>query len=317
MSFELILPFIEPIRHLIEDEEISEIMVNPYKPPAPQVFFERAGALHATDIEIEDEHLQTAIRMIARTLGQDVNESRPLLDARLPDGSRVAAAIPPASVGGSVVTIRKFPKRHFSAAELVARKMLSQDQLDVLVAAIGRRENILISGGTGSGKTTLLNALCAFIPSTERMVVIEDTSEISIAAPNMVRFEARRALNDTPAITIGELLRATLRHRPDRILLGEVRGSEAFDLLQALNSGHSGTLSTIHSNSARSAGTRLLHCVQQAGQNIPAEAISASIADAIQWLLHIERREGHRYIKEILRVQGFDASTNTYNLEVM
>jgi pilus assembly protein CpaF len=313
-NFDLILPHLgQELAELILDRSISEIMVN----SNGKAFIERAGVMVLVDGVVIDEYKrQAAIRSIARVLGQDVSEDRPLLDSRLEDGSRIAAAIPPASVGGSVLTIRKFPALHFTVDDLVERQMLTESQADVLRVAVQARKNILISGGTSAGKTSVLNALTQLIPKDQRIVVIEDTAEIFIDAPNVVRFEARRALNGTPAITIGELLRATLRHRPDRILVGEVRGPEAWDLLQALTSGHSGSVSTIHANSARLAGVRLLHCVQSAGQNIPAEAICASIADAVNLLVHIERTAaGHRYIKEILRVLGYDSATNTYKLE--
>ena len=311
MSFALILPFLKPIEYLIVDPDISEIMVN----AGGRVFFERAGRISAAAAEMPEEHLQAAIRSIARLLGNDVGEAMPLLDARLPDGSRVAATLPPASVGGSTLTIRRFRYRHFTTGELVRCGMMTDTQMEIMRAAVENRETMLISGSTGSGKTTLLNALADLIPPHERIVIIEDTAEISLQLENLVRLEARRSLPDLPAITIQELLRQSLRMRPDRILLGEVRGSEAWDLLQALNTGHSGSLSTLHANSARMAGTRLLHCVQMAGMGIPAESISASIADAINLLVHVERRDGKRYVKELMRVRGYNPDTNQYELE--
>lgn len=249
MSFDLILPFLRPVRELILDEEISEVLVN----ASGRVFAERDGVLESMpeSMTIPERHRQAAVRNIARLLGDDISEEMPLLDARLPDGSRVAAVMPPASVGGTVVAIRKFRSKVFTAEELVRRGMLSDRILHQLCAALETRRNILISGGTGTGKTTLLNALCAFLPPADRIVLIEDTAEIDLTAPNLVRLEARRAQPDMPAITIRDLLRQTLRLRPDRIILGEVRGAEAFDLLQALNTGHSGTISTVHANSAR------------------------------------------------------------------
>jgi pilus assembly protein CpaF len=189
--------------------------------------------------------------------------------------------------------------------------------LQRLRAAITRRENILISGGTGTGKTTLLNALAAFIPDEDRIVVIEDTSEIQIDKPNRRRLEARRAHADIPAVTIRELLRATLRHRPDRIILGEVRGGEAFDLLQALNTGHSGTLSTIHANSAQQAISRFTSCILQSGVELPYRAVRSNIADAVNLLLHIERRNGRRYASELLEIRGYDPGTDSYTLTAL
>jgi len=263
---------------------------------------------------IPERHRQAAVRNIARLLGDDISEEMPLLDARLPDGSRVAAVMPPASVGGTVIAIRKFRSRVFTADELVRRGMLSGQTLRQLRAAIEARRTILISGGTGTGKTTLLNALCAFIPPAERIVLIEDTAEIDLTAPNLVRLEARRAQPDIPAITIRDLLRQTLRLRPDRIILGEVRGAEAFDLLQALNTGHTGTISTVHANSARLAVSRLRTCVAMAGIDLPQQAVARSIADSVHVLVHIERRAGKRYISEIADIGRYDAGRDDFEI---
>src|SRR5438045_1096109 len=260
MSFELILPFLRPIAHLIQDPDVSEIMVN----AGGRVFLERDGLVNeAAGVHLEEKNLQVAVRNIARTLGDDVSDEQPILDARLPDGSRVAAVIPPCSLGGTTLTIRKFQSRFFTAAELMRTGTLPECALDRARAAIVARQNILISGGTSTGKTTLLNALVAFLPAHDRIVVIEDTAELHIDKPNVVRFEARRAQRDLPAITIRDLLKATLRHRPDRVIVGEVRGGEAYDLLQALNTGHAGLLSPIHANSASQALARLTSCVLQ------------------------------------------------------
>lgn len=311
MGFELILPFLRPIEHLILDDEISEIMVN----GSGRIFVERRGDLtEVPDARLTEKNLQVAVRNIARSLGDEVNEQQPLLDSRLPDGSRVAAVIPPCSLSGTTLTIRKFQSRHFTAEELVRVGSLTLELLDTLEEAITNRQNILISGGTSTGKTTLLNALANFIPDRERIVVIEDTAEIQLTKSNLVRFEARREQPGLPAVTIRDLVRATLRHRPDRILLGEVRGGEAFDLLQALNTGHSGTLSTIHGNSAQQAITRLTSCVLQAGVELPYAAIRANIADALQLLLHIERRHGKRYASELIRIERYDPSQDRYEL---
>ncbi|MBA3638856.1 MAG: CpaF family protein [Acidobacteria bacterium] len=247
MSFDVILPFLRPIAHLIQDPDIAEVMVNASR----RVFIERQGRLEEVPgIALDERNLKVAVKNIARALGEDVSEERPILDSRLPDGSRVAAVFPPCSVGGTTLTIRKFQTHFFTGEELVRIGTLTQELLVQLRAIIGGRQNILISGGTSTGKTTLLNALSAYIPDTERVVIIEDTAELQIDKPNLVRFEARRAQADLPAVSIRDLLKATLRHRPDRVVLGEVRGGEAFDLVQALNTGHGGTLSTIHANSA-------------------------------------------------------------------
>ena len=312
MSFEVILPFLRPIEHLIRDGEISEIMVN----GSGRIFIERHGQLLAIpDATIPEKSLQVAVRNIARTLGDEVNDEMPLLDARLPDGSRVAAAIPPCSRRGTTLTIRKFQSRRFTPGELVRIGTVPQPVMDHLRESVEQRQNILISGGTGSGKTTMLNALASFIDPEERIVLIEDTSEIQIVLENLVEFEARRERPDQRAVTVRDLLRATLRHRPDRIILGEVRGGEAFDLLQALNTGHSGTLSTIHANSAEQAVTRFTTCVLQSGIELPYRAIRSNIGDAVQLLLHIERRSGRRYVAQLLRLIRYDASQDQYDFE--
>jgi pilus assembly protein CpaF len=312
MSFELILPFLRPIAHLIRDPHITEIMVN----GSGRVFVERSGQLEAVpDVTVREQNLRVAVRNLARVLGDDVSEDRPLLDSRLPDGSRVAAALPPVSLGGTTLTIRKFHSQHFSARDLVEIGTLTPEQLDILRRAIDVRDNILISGGTGTGKTTLLNALAAFLPPDDRLVLIEDTAELQLTATNLVRFEARREQPGVPAVSIRDLLRATLRHRPDRILLGEVRGGEAFDLLQALNTGHSGTLSTIHANSAEQALTRFAACVLQSGIDLPYPAVRLAIAEGLQLLVHLDRRQGQRVVRQIVRVRRYETATDTYALE--
>ncbi|HYI92890.1 MAG TPA: ATPase, T2SS/T4P/T4SS family [Bryobacteraceae bacterium] len=311
-NFDLIIPYVKPLAPLIADEEVSEIMVN----ASGVVFVERDGRLSAMNgLVIPERQRQAAVRNIARLLGDDIDEQRPLLDARLPDGSRVAAVMPPASVGGTILNIRKFRAKVFTAAELVRRGMMSPGILGTLQRAIEARKTILISGGTGSGKTTLLNALAAFLPQDERIVLIEDTAEISIETPNLVRLEARRAQPDMPAISIRDLLRQTLRLRPDRIILGEVRGAEAFDLLQALNTGHTGTLSTIHSNSARLAVERLRTCISVAGAGLPDHAIARNIAEVVNVLVHIERRGGHRAVCEVVKLGRYDASRDSYEFQ--
>jgi pilus assembly protein CpaF len=314
MSFEVILPFLRPIERLIRDDDVSEIMVN----GSAAVFVERAGVIEAVPgVQITEKNLQVAARNIARALGDEVSEEKPLLDSRLPDGSRVAVVLPPCSVGGTTLTIRKFHSRLFTADELVRIGTLPQAVLDQARDAILWNDNILISGGTGTGKTTLLNAIAAFIPNDDRLVLIEDTAEMQVNKPNIVRFEARREQPDLPAVTIRDLVRAALRHRPDRIILGEVRGGEAFDLLQALNTGHSGTLSTIHANSAAQALNRLANCVLQSGVELPYAAIRSAIADSIQLVMHIARRDGRRTVNELLRIDGYDHSGETYQLRTL
>jgi pilus assembly protein CpaF len=312
MSFEVILPFLRPIAALIQDPAITEIMVN----GSGRIFVEREGQLEAVaGVTVREHNLRVAVRNLARVLGDDISEEQPLLDSRLPDGSRVAAALPPVSLGGTTLTIRKFQSQHFTADALVRIGTLTSDQLQIVRHAIDARDNILISGGTGTGKTTLLNALAAFLPPNDRLVLIEDTAELQLDAPNLVRFEARRDQPGLPAVTIRELLRATLRHRPDRILVGEVRGGEAFDLLQALNTGHSGTLSTIHANSAEQALSRFTSCVLQSGVDLPYAAIRHGMSECLQILAHLERRHGRRVLTQLVRVRHYDAAADKYDLE--
>ena len=228
MSFDLILPFLRPIEHLIMDDSVSEIMVN----GAEKVFVERGGLVEPVALQspLTDRSLRSRDPEHRPNPGRRNQRRKALLDARLPDGSRVAAVFPPCAIQGTTLTIRKFHSKHFTAEELVRTGSMTAEVLDQLRTAIGRRMNILISGGTGTGKTTMLNALARFIEPTDRIVLIEDTAEIQIDQENLVRFEARRDQPGLPAITIRDLLKATLRHRPDRIILGEVRGGEAFDL---------------------------------------------------------------------------------------
>ena len=314
MSFDVIVPFLRPIAHLIQDPDVTEIMVNGSR----RVFVERHGQVgEETGIDLDPRHLNVAVKNIARILGDDVSDERPILDARLPDGSRVAAVVPPCSLGGTTLTIRKFHARFFSAEELVETGTMTPQVLASLREAIDRNQNILISGGTSTGKTTLLNALAAFLPREDRVVLIEDTAELQLEMPNLVRFEARRAQGEVPAVTIRELLRATLRHRPDRVILGEVRGGEAFDLLQALNTGHSGTLSTIHANSAIQALDRFASCVLQSGVDLPYAAVRHQIADSIDRVLHLERRRGMRRLSELLRVTRYDTRRDQYESEAL
>ena len=310
MSFELILPFLRPIAHLIQDADVSEIMVNGSR----RVFVERAGVVReATDVRLDERNLRVAVKNIARALGDDVSEEKPILDSRLPDGSRVAAVLPPCSLGGTTLTIRRFQTRFFTADELVRIGTMTPEVLEVIRKAISGNQNILITGGTSTGKTTLLNALATFLPVDDRVVLIEDTAELQFDRPNLVRFEARREQVGLPAVSIRDLLRATLRHRPDRIIVGEVRGGEAFDLLQALNTGHSGSLSTIHANSAEQALARLASCVVQSGVELPYQAVRHQIADAIDLVLHLARRQGTRVVESLIRVGHYDAERDRYD----
>ncbi len=314
-AFRLILPYLRPIEPLILDPEISEIMVN----SPTDIFIEKLGILEkVAGVTISADQLRVAVQNIARSLGDDISEEKPILDSRLPDGSRIAAVLPPCSIQGITLTIRKFNARNFTVHDLIHIGTMTEEMAAYLQASILNRKNILISGGTGTGKTTLLNILADFIPDDDRLLVIEDTAEIHIRKPNLVRFEARRQQGPKiPAITIRDLLKASLRHRPERTLLGEIRGEEAFDLLQALNTGHSGSLSTIHANSASQALSRLASCVLQSGIELPYKAIKASIADSINLLIHIERRHGNRRVQEILSVESYSPTEDSYDLKTI
>jgi pilus assembly protein CpaF len=314
-AFRMILPYLRPIERLILDPEISEIMVN----SPSDVFVEKHGILEKVpEVAISAEQLRVAVQNIARSLGDDISEEQPILDSRLPDGSRIAAVLPPCSIQGITLTIRKFNTRSFTVHDLIRIGTITEPMAEFLQRAIIDRKNILISGGTGTGKTTLLNILADFIPDDDRLLVIEDTAEIHIRKPNLVRFEARRQQGPkVPAVTIRDLLKASLRHRPERTILGEIRGEEAFDLLQALNTGHCGSLSTIHANSARQALSRLASCVLQSGIDLPYKAIKASIADSIHLLVHIERRHGTRRINEIVAIESYSPTDDSYRLETV
>jgi len=313
-GFELILPFLRPIQHLILDPDISEIMVN----GPEQIFIEKAGYLQAVPgVKLTPESLIVAVKNIARRLGDDISEAKPILDSRLPDGSRVAAVIPPCSIYGVALTIRKFSSHRFRMKELVEIGTMTAKLAEQLAECVLQRKNILVCGGTSSGKTTVANALTDFIPNDERIVLIEDTAEIQIQKDNVLRFEARREQNGLPAVTIRDLLRATLRHRPDRIILGEIRGGEAFDLLQLLNTGHSGTISTVHANSAAQGISRFTTCVLQSGVEMPYRAIKTNIADSLDIIIRIERRPGMRFVSEVIQISEFDPDSDRYEFRTI
>jgi pilus assembly protein CpaF len=309
-GFETILPFLKPIEHLILDDAISEVMVN----GPDRIFIEKQGFVEPVPgIHLGEKSLMVAVKNIARRLGDDISESKPILDSRLPDGSRVAAVIPPCSVSGVTLTIRKFNARHFGVEDLVQAGTLERWLANQLEGYVLARKNILIAGSTGSGKTSLLNVLGKFIPSDERVLLIEDTSEIHMGQDNLVRFEARQPQNGLPAVTIRDLLKASLRHRPDRIILGEIRGGEAFDLLQLLNTGHSGSLSTVHATSARQGLARFTSCVLQSGVDLPYRAIKTNVGDSVNVVVHLERRPGRRFVSEVVEIHGYDPDRDEYN----
>ena len=309
-GFETILPFLKPIEHLILDDSISEVMVN----GPDHIFIEKAGFIEPVQgVSLGEKSLMVAVKNIARRLGDDISESKPILDSRLPDGSRVAAVIPPCSVNGVTLTIRKFNARHFGVEDLVQAGTLERWLANQLEGYVLARKNILICGSTGSGKTSLVNVLGKFIPADERIVLIEDTSEIHMCQDNLVRFEARQPQNGLPAVTIRELLKASLRHRPDRLILGEIRGSEAFDLLQLLNTGHSGSLSTVHATSAKQALARFTSCVLQSGVDLPYRSVKTNVADSVNVVVHLERRPGRRFVSEVVEIHGYDPDRDEYN----
>jgi len=313
-GFETILPFLKPIEHLILDDTISEVMVN----GSDRVFIEKGGYLQPVPgVVLGEKALLIAIKNIARRLGGEVSESHPILDSRLPDGSRVAAVIPPCSLNGVTLTIRKFNTHHFEMRDLVAAGTLDQQLANKLEDYVLARKNLLISGGSGSGKTTAINILSRFIPEEERILLIEDTAEIQLGHANLVRFEARQAQSGLPEVAIRDLLKAALRHRPDRIILGEIRGPEAFDLLQLLNTGHAGTLSTIHANSARQALSRFTSCVLQSGIELPYRSIKTNVGDSLDVVVHVERRPGRRFVSEVLEIDHYDPDTDMFDFRTV
>jgi pilus assembly protein CpaF len=309
-GFETILPFLKPVEHLILDDTISEVMVN----GSDRVFIERNGYVErVSGVSIGEKSLMVAVKNIARRLGDDISEAKPVLDSRLPDGSRVAVVIPPCSVNGITLTIRKFNSRHFDIEDLIRTGTLARTLAKQLEDRILARKNVLIAGGTGTGKTTLLNILAKFIPANERILLIEDTSEIHLEHENLVRFEARQPQSGLPGVTIRELLKAALRHRPDRILLGEIRGGEAFDLLQILNTGHAGSLSTVHASSAKQGLARFTSCVLQSGIDLPYRAIKSNVGDSVNVVVELERRPGKRFVSEVVEINGYDPDRDEYD----
>jgi pilus assembly protein CpaF len=313
-GFETILPFLKPIEHLIRDDSVSEVMVN----GPDHIFIERAGFIEMVpNIHLGERSLMVAVKNIARRLGSDICDANPILDSRLADGSRVAVVIPPCSVDGITLTIRKFNSHRFDVEDLVRTGTMERWLVNQMESYVLGRKNILIAGGTSTGKTSLLNVLGKFIPSDERIVLIEDTSEIHLSQDNLVRFEARHGENSLPAITIRDLLKVALRHRPDRMILGEIRGEEAFDLLQLLNTGHSGSLSTVHAASARQALARFTSCVLQSDVEIPYRAVKTNVGDSVNVVVHLERRPGRRFVSEVIEVHGYDPDRDEYNCAVV
>ena len=297
-----------PLEPLLKDDQITEIMINGPK----DIFVEQKGKLLLTDTYFHDEaHLMSIIERILTPLGRRVDESSPLVDARLQDGSRVNIIIPPLSLVGPAVTIRKFSKKALSVSDLVSFGTLSEGMAKFLEACVKARLNILVSGGTGSGKTTTLNVLSSFIPSTDRIVTIEDAAELRLQQRHVVTLESRPAnLEGKGAITIRDLVRNALRMRPDRIIVGEVRSGEALDMLQAMNTGHDGSLTTAHANSPRDVLSRLETMVLMAGMELPVRAVRTQVSSAIDLIIQQSRiRDGSRKITYITEVQGMEGDT--------
>ena len=313
MSFELILPFLRPIEPLLLDESISEIMGN----PDASWWYERDGIMcRESSVSFDAGRLRTGLEVIANQLGKKLDEDNPLLHAQLPDGSRLAAVIPPVVRPAPALTIRKFPSRHYTVDDLIARGTLNRPLADLLAAQIRSGKTLLISGGTSTGKTTVLRALATAIPDDQRIVVIEDTSELHLQKPNLLSVECQ---TDTfkASITFDDLLKSALRWRPDRIILGEVRGIEARTLLDSLNTGHTGSLATIHANSAAKALRRFANLVLRSHSQATFEDVEAEIAEAVDYVLHVEREPGRRVVREVLRLEDYDRRTQQFKFEAV
>ena len=311
MSFELILPFMRPIEPLLLDENVSEIMGNPNS----TWYAERAGRMEPQPgVAFDSGSLRTGLEVIANNLGKKLDDDNPLLNAQLPDGSRLAAVIPPVVRPAPAMVIRKFTSRRFTVEDLIARGTLTRPLAEFLANQIEHGQTILISGGTGTGKTTLLNILGQSIPDHERIVVIEDTAELHIEKPNIMAVECQ---TDTyrNAVTFDDLLKAALRWRPDRIILGEVRGIEARTLLDSFNTGHAGSLATIHANSAAKALRRFANLVLRSHSQATFEDIEAEIGEAVDYVVHVERVPGRRVIREVLRLNGYDRTAQSFQTE--
>jgi pilus assembly protein CpaF len=299
-----------PIQPLLDDASISEVMVN----GPDQIYFERNGVLALSDrVFKDDNHILRVIEKIVAPLNRRIDERSPMVDARLPDGSRVNAIIPPLAIDGPTLTIRKFSKEPYQVDDLIRFRTLSTEIVEVLKACIMMRLNIIVSGGTGTGKTTLLNVLSSFIPPTERVITIEDPAELQLRQRHLVRLETRPAnIEGEGQITQRELVRNALRMRPDRIVVGEVRGGEAFDMLQAMNTGHDGSLTTVHANTPRDALSRVENMVLMAGLDLPAKAIREQVASAINLIVHLTRmRDGSRRVTHVTEIVGMESQVVT------
>ena len=314
MSFQLILPFFpEELRALLLDPSISDLMVN----GTTGVFADRGGVVEHIPLSTPytNDRLQAAIERVARILGQDLTSQNPILNTRMPDGSRVAVVGSPSSINGPTLTVRKF-NRWFTSDELVASGSFPSIVRDDVVSLILKRKNGIISGGTGSGKSTLMKALLDHVPLHERLVVIEQPAELKIAHPNAVRWEAVAAIPGQVAVTPSQLVAAALRHRPDRIIMGEIRDECGYDLLQAMNTGHGGTLSTLHADSAVDALDRLADMALSARTNLDQAFVRSQTGKAVDFVLHCERNaRGGRRVRELITVSGYDHTERMFLIE--
>jgi pilus assembly protein CpaF len=311
MGFELILPFLRPIETLLLDDSVSEIMGN----PDATWWYERDGIIRREAlIRFDAGRLRTGLEVIANHLGKRLDEDNPILHAQLPDGSRLAAVIPPVVRPAPALTIRKFTSRRYTVDDIIARGTLSRSLADYLSGQISNGKTLLISGGTGTGKTTLLNILAQAIPEDERIVVIEDTSELRIQKPNVLAVECQ---TDTfkARISFDDLLKSALRWRPDRIILGEVRGIEARTLLDSFNTGHAGSLATIHANSAEKALHRFANLVMRNHGQTTFSDTEAEIGEAVDFVVHVERKPGRRIVREVLALHGYDRDSKRFLIE--
>jgi pilus assembly protein CpaF len=299
-----------PLEKLLADDSVTEIMVNgPH-----EIWIERQGRLYETQVQFNDEsHLRRIINKMVAQVGRRIDEGSPMVDARLPDGSRVNAIIPPLSLSGPLVTIRKFGKKRLTMDDMIKIGTLSQETVEFMQRCIRAQLNMLISGGTGSGKTTLLNALSASIPDSERIVTIEDSAELRLNQRHVLRLESRpKDLAGENEVPVRELVRNSLRMRPDRIIVGEVRGGEALDMLQAMNTGHDGSLTTVHANSPRDALARVETMVLMAGMDLPVRAIREQVSSALDAIIHLERLEdGSRRVTSVSEVQRMESEVVT------
>ncbi|MBW3590771.1 MAG: CpaF family protein [Actinobacteria bacterium] len=299
-----------PLETLLDDPSLTEIMCNSYD----DIYVERNGKLQRVDVTFTDDaHLRQIIEKIVASVGRRIDESSPMVDARLPDGSRVNAILPPVAVHSPVLTIRRFPAEPYGMKDLINFGSVTLDAAMFLEACVRGKLNVVVSGGTGTGKTTMLNVLTDFVPEEERIVTIEDAAEIRLKQPHVITLESRPAnIEGAGQIGIRELVRNALRMRPDRIIVGEVRGAETLDMLQAMNTGHEGSLTTVHSNSPRDALARLETMVLMAGYDLPLRAIRGQIASAMDVVIHIDRfGDGSRRVTHVTEVQGMEGDVIT------